>query len=219
MPYTPPDSLAHNVYVSADKQRRILDMIDSWKIYKVDPFKGNVLRYYPYTADKTAFWRHMQPRVSPITGRPRFHLHYRHQDKDEKGTYETIFAQHLMWLVAYGPFDPHLRLKPIDGNWMNFQLENITVDLQLRKEMVEGNSMREFDKKVRYEEIRMIRGMMAANADLTPGEVSKALELNYQSVMRAMTKIRKGEKLRFEDPGPYNQAKNGFSTLLPTDFL
>lgn len=218
MPTTTPDSLAHNVYVSMDKQRRILDMVDHWKIYRVDPFKGEVFRYYPYGANRKDYWRQMKPKVSPVTNRPRFHLHYRHQDKQETGTYETITGQHLMWLIAYGHFDPKLRLKPIDGDWMNLQISNITVDMQLRKEMVEKNNGRQFDRKVRYDEIKVIRGMMAANADITPAEVSKALELNYMSVFRAMRKIRRGEKMRFEELGPYSQKNKGFTGLLPTDF-
>lgn len=212
-------SLSNHVNVTIEKQGRILDLIDRWKIYKVDPFKGELWRFYPQSIGKKALWRKMKPHISATTGRSRYHLHYRHGNMTERSGYETITAMHLMWLVAYGGFNERLRLRPIDGDWSNYKLSNITVDLPLRKEMVEDNSKREFNRMVRYDEIRLIKGILAANPRVSPSEVSKSLELNYFSVYRAMDRIKKGLKMRFEEFGPYTQKKGTFNNMTPGDFI
>lgn len=207
--------MSSQVHVSEEKQQRILDIIDSWKNYEVDLKHGILMRrYYHKNGD------HRLRRIKHYlneAGKPYFHIYYRRTGED--GDREVISAFHLMWLVAYGKFDPRLRLHPINGNWLDYRIENITVTHEFRKEVMERRAEGDkiFTRKVRSTEIEKIRSMMLINKELRPIDVANSLRLNYFSVQRAMDRIRRGLPLRFEGKGPYRQAKDPWRHIMPGD--
>lgn len=209
-------SMSPQVNVALDKQQRILDIIDRWKTYQVDVHLGIVLRVYNKGGEGSNI-RKIKHYVNEA-GRPNFHIHYRFGN--DGCDYEVISCFHLIWLVAYGVFNPKLRLRPMDGDWLNYKISNITVDLPLRKELVENGSIdltTEFKRKVRFKEIQEIKSIMGVNSEVRPIEISRSLKLNYFSVQRAMSRIRLGLSLRFETQGPYRQQKDPYMHYLPTD--
>jgi hypothetical protein len=123
-------------------------------------------------------------------------------------------------MSVYGEYEDGMIINHKDLNKQNNCIDNLecistkdNVDHSYTNQSIEKKG-KSFASTIRYEEIVKIKALLAEYPNWSKSRIARELNLNRIPVTRIINKIKKGEPLKYEVPGPY-KSPNAKQRIVP----
>lgn len=178
------------------KQELVLRILGNGK-YAVDFVRGVLMSY----KKGRGVWEDLKPNVLPSG----YKQHVIHLGRG-KGVKCVVYLHILVYLYQNGIYDEDLVIgfKDMDkGNCAFDNLEAMSIGDDLSNGVDYSRSPSGYVSLIRYEEIVKIKALLCEHPNWSKAKVARELGLNRIPVSRVINKIKRGEVLKYEVPGPY----------------
>ena len=130
--------------------------------------------------------------------------------KRGSGLKVVCYVHIIVWMSVHGEYEEGMVINHKDLDKQNNCIDNLEC-ISVRDNVVHANNNVNFSKSVRselngqirYEEICAIKTLLVEHPNWSKSRIARELSLNRVPVTRVINKIKKGEMLKYEVPGPY----------------